>query len=99
MARNWYDSVVPEDAAPAPCEIDVSVAHPARVHDYWLGGKDNISQVVPAVPYSGRTLAVQARQAYYSKIVSFAVRGLCGTSLGGNVRFSGGGFLTLAWLR
>ena len=38
MARNWYDSVVPEDAALAPCEIDVSVAHPARVYDYWLGG-------------------------------------------------------------
>ena len=43
MARNWYDSVVPEDAAPAPCEIDVSVAHPARVYDYWLGGKDNFA--------------------------------------------------------
>ena len=43
MARNWYDSVVPEDAAPAPCEIDVSVAHPARVYDYWLGGQDNFA--------------------------------------------------------
>ena len=43
MARNWYDSVVPEDAAPAPREIDVSVVHPARVHDYWLGGKDNVA--------------------------------------------------------
>jgi hypothetical protein len=43
MARNWYDSVVSEDAAPAPCEIDVSVAHPARVYDYWLGGKDNFA--------------------------------------------------------
>ena len=43
MARNWYDSVVPEDAAPSPREIDVSVAHPARVYDYWLGGKDNFA--------------------------------------------------------
>ena len=44
MARkNWYDSVVPDDAAPAPREIDVSVAHPARVYDYWLGGKDNFA--------------------------------------------------------
>jgi SAM-dependent methyltransferase len=42
MARNWYDSVVPMDAA-APREIDVSVAHPARVYDYWLGGKDNFA--------------------------------------------------------
>ncbi|MGO9221106.1 MAG: SAM-dependent methyltransferase [Streptosporangiaceae bacterium] len=22
-------------------DFDVSVAHSARVHDYWLGGKDN----------------------------------------------------------
>ena len=43
MARNWYDSVVPEDVAPAPREIDVSVAHPARVYDYWLGGQDNFA--------------------------------------------------------
>ncbi|MBV9795196.1 MAG: SAM-dependent methyltransferase [Actinobacteria bacterium] len=43
MARNWYDSVVPENAAPAPHDIDVTVAHPARVYDYWLGGKDNFA--------------------------------------------------------
>ena len=43
MARNWYDSVVPEDAAAPPREIDVTVAHPARVYDYWLGGKDNFA--------------------------------------------------------
>jgi hypothetical protein len=36
MARNWYDSVVPADATPPPRDIDVSVAHPARVYDYWL---------------------------------------------------------------
>jgi hypothetical protein len=23
--------------------IDTSVAHSARVHDYWLGGKDNFA--------------------------------------------------------
>jgi len=23
-------------------DIDISVAHSARVHDYWLGGTDNI---------------------------------------------------------
>jgi hypothetical protein len=33
--------VVPEDAAPAPREIDVSVVHPARAYEHWLGGKDN----------------------------------------------------------
>jgi hypothetical protein len=34
----WIDS---EDG-PA-VEIDSSVAHPARVYDYWLGGKDNFA--------------------------------------------------------
>ena len=23
--------------------IDASVAHPARIYDYWLGGKDNFA--------------------------------------------------------
>jgi SAM-dependent methyltransferase len=26
-----------------PAPIDVSVAHPARIYDYWLGGKDNFA--------------------------------------------------------
>ena len=67
-----------------------------RIYDALLGGKDNISQVVPAVPYSGPTVGVQACQAYYSKTASLVVRNLPGSSLGGNVRFIGRGFLTLA---
>jgi hypothetical protein len=31
----------PEQAEPASPGLDTSVAHPARVYDYWLGGKDN----------------------------------------------------------
>jgi hypothetical protein len=77
-------------------DFDTSVPHIARVYDYWLGGKDNISQVVSAVPYSGPTGAIQALQAYYSKTASFAVRYLSGISLGANVRFSGRVLLTLA---
>ena len=69
--------------------IDTSVAHSARVHDYWLGGKDNISQVGSEVPYSGPTIVIQARDAYYSKISSLAVRELSGTYMGINVRFFG----------
>jgi hypothetical protein len=76
--------------------IDTTMAHSARVHDYWLGGKDNISQVVPAVPYSGHTRIIQARQAHYSKTESFTVRDLPGPCLGYYVRFVGQGFLTLA---
>jgi S-adenosyl methyltransferase len=31
-----------------PPEIDISRPHPARMYDYFLGGKDNISQEVRA---------------------------------------------------
>jgi len=31
---------VPEDES---AEFDTSVAHPARIYDYWLGGKDNFA--------------------------------------------------------
>jgi hypothetical protein len=31
----------PVTAKVTPMDIDASVAHPARVYDYWLGGKDN----------------------------------------------------------
>jgi hypothetical protein len=30
-----------DDAPPSPPGFDTTVAHPARVYDYWLGGKDN----------------------------------------------------------
>ena len=26
-----------------PCDIRTDIAHPARVYDYWLGGKDNFA--------------------------------------------------------
>jgi len=40
----FFHSVVPE-GEDNYTDIDTSVAHIARVYDYWLGGKDNISQV------------------------------------------------------
>jgi hypothetical protein len=51
-------ATVPDpDPARAPAGIDTSVAHPARVYDYWLGGKDNFAadrdaaeQVIAARP-------------------------------------------------
>ncbi len=76
--------------------INTAVPNVARIYDYTLGGKDNISQAVPAVPYSDRTGGAQARQQNYPKIVSFAVRNLSGPSLGAYVRFIGRVFLTLA---
>jgi S-adenosyl methyltransferase len=85
-----------EPGIPVRPVFDVSRPNIARVYNYWLGGKDNISQVVPAIPYSERTVPVQARKTHYSKIKSFAVRNLSVPCLGSNVRFVGWGFLTLA---
>jgi S-adenosyl methyltransferase len=42
VAGEWYKSAVPQDSA-ALRGIDTTVAHPARVYDYWLGGKDNFA--------------------------------------------------------
>ena len=57
-----------------PPAFDTSVAHQARVYDYLLGGKDNISQVVRGIPHTTLTGAVQARYGDYSKTASRAVR-------------------------
>jgi hypothetical protein len=39
LARQWFRGITPrQDAA---LEIDTGFAHPARIYDYWLGGKDN----------------------------------------------------------
>ncbi len=33
-----------EDHGAAPPEIDVTKPHPARMYDYFLGGKDNFAE-------------------------------------------------------
>jgi hypothetical protein len=57
-----------EDPNWLPPGINVGIAHPARVYDYFLGGKDNITQVVSGNPHSGPTVAIQARHGVYSKV-------------------------------
>ena len=66
-------SVVPEGEMP-PREIDTSVAHPARIYDYWLGGKDNYAAdreagelVLAARP--GLRESVQANRAFLGRVV------------------------------
>jgi S-adenosyl methyltransferase len=59
-----------------PVSFDTSVAHVARVYDYWLGGKDNFpadraagDQAIaafPAIPLSAR-----ANRAYQARVVRF----------------------------
>jgi hypothetical protein len=76
--------------------FDSTVAHPARVYDYWLGGKDNISQAASRCPDSGRTVTIQARHKHFSNIGAIAVRVLSCTRMGANVQFVLPGFLTSA---
>jgi hypothetical protein len=46
--------------------IDTSVAHSARVHDYWLGGKDNYAadRAAGGVEAFGRGGGVEANRAW-----------------------------------
>ena len=39
MSQGHGDEPDPE----LPQEINTNTAHPARVYDYWLGGKDNFA--------------------------------------------------------
>jgi hypothetical protein len=41
LAGKWFRSIAPRQDAPA--EIDTGLAHPARIYNYWLGGKDNFA--------------------------------------------------------
>src|SRR6516225_2424698 len=59
-----------------PVMFDTSVAHVARVYDYWLGGKDNFAadraagdqaiEAFPNIPMSAR-----ANRAYQARVVRF----------------------------
>ena len=51
----------------APPDVDISTPNMARMYDYALGGKDNISQVVSGLPYSALAVAIQQRKDGYSK--------------------------------
>jgi S-adenosyl methyltransferase len=41
VTGEWFRGISP--SREAPLELDTGVAHPARVYDYWLGGKDNFA--------------------------------------------------------
>ncbi len=60
----------------APRGIDTSVASPARIYDYWLGGKDNFAvdreaaeQVIAAFP--GIIPGVRANRAFLGRAVHY----------------------------
>jgi S-adenosyl methyltransferase len=56
--------------------IDTSVAHSARVHDYWLGGKDNFAADRAAgdavmAAYPGIVQSVRANRAFLARAVRY----------------------------
>ena len=65
-----------DSAADRSVEIDTTVAHPARVYDYWLGGKDNFAadreaaeRVLAVTP--GLRFRVQANRAFLARVVRY----------------------------
>jgi hypothetical protein len=79
MAEEPAGSVPPSDAEPRAIAVDTSVAHVARVYDYWLGGKDNFAadrvagdraiEAYPDIVYS-----VRANRAFLARVVRYLVR-------------------------
>jgi SAM-dependent methyltransferase len=68
-----------EDKDRAPAKLNVHVPHPARMYDYYLGGKDNFAadreaaDKVLAVLPEGRDMAVQNR-AFLRRAVRYLAR-------------------------
>jgi trans-aconitate methyltransferase len=75
MAGNeWRDDA--PDAGTPPVKIDTSVAHIARVQDYWLGGRDNFAadrhagdEAVAAFP--GLVASVRSNRAFLARTVRY----------------------------
>jgi hypothetical protein len=73
VSDKFFRSVVPGDEREVP-KIDTSVAHIARVYDYWLGGKDNFAvdreigdKVLQVHPET--VLSVQANRKFLARSV------------------------------
>jgi hypothetical protein len=67
------------DEEPPHALIDTSTAHPARVYDYWLGGKDNFAADREAgelalQAYPQLAQAVQANRKFLARAVRYLTR-------------------------
>ena len=63
-------------AADQPAGIDTTVAHPARVYDYWLGGKDNfeadrIAGEATIAAYPAIRASARANRAFLARTVRY----------------------------
>ena len=75
MANDGFTPTAPTRSGGA-AKVDTSVAHPARVYDYWLGGKDNFAvdreaakQVIAANP--NVLPGVKANRAFLGRAVRY----------------------------
>jgi len=77
MPGNRHPDLTPEDPSPGPRPgLDVTRAHPARIYDYWLGGKDNFPADREAAEkaisdFPGIVPAVRAQRAFLGKAVGY----------------------------
>jgi hypothetical protein len=62
-----------EGEARPPADLDTSVEHPARVYDYWLGGKDNFAADREAAEQANPTIVpgVRTNRAFLRRAVSY----------------------------
>jgi hypothetical protein len=75
MSDGFFTSALPDDDYQPP-DIDTSVAHQARVYNYWLGGKDNFAadrEAAEKILQASPDLAVTARanRAFLGRAVRF----------------------------
>jgi S-adenosyl methyltransferase len=76
MARHGASAA---DEGEIPSTFDTSVAHIARVYNYWLGGKDNFAADRAAAQhglaiYPNVALSARANRAFLRRAVTFLVR-------------------------
>jgi hypothetical protein len=74
MAGGWFRPITPSRDAPA--EFDTSVAHIARMQNYWRGGKDNFAADRTAAQdamaaYPDLVSSVRANQAFLARSVRY----------------------------
>jgi hypothetical protein len=75
MASEWLGAPLPRDQE-EQVDFDTSVAHIARVYDYWLGGKDNFEADRTAgeealAAYPDLVSSVRANRAFLARGVRF----------------------------
>src|SRR5580693_1563012 len=76
VSKARYVGAVDERESADRFGIDTSVAHSARVHNYWLGGKDNFAADRAAgdaviAAYPGIVQSVRANRAFLARVARF----------------------------